>query len=364
MSCSETSTSSYRLLSSNEVLAFHIDEHTPNASLGFLAFEDLLFNVVWEKNELQIYDIIQSKFVKRLNFDVEGDQGVGQIFGFHVHNLDSIFLFGQVAPFVYLTDTSGVLKHRLRYEIPDGYTSAFVHPHYFVSPPVVKGEEMIVKTHVNGSYREFTNDLLSSSHLVYALNLKNGKVRLMNHLYPDDYLKGGLKHFEPSMAMGKDKVVYSLFGDHRLFYAASFEEELSSVEAASEYLDSNLKLLPTGGERLETMQYMNTSSRYDNLIYDSYRNLYYRFAYPSLDLTDINDIQRLRIAPGPFVIMVLDEELNVLGETYFEAGRYLPNNFFVHKDGLYISTNHPDNPENEEDEFKFELLEIRNELPN
>jgi hypothetical protein len=106
------------------------------------------------------------------------------------------------------------------------------------------------------------------------------------------------------------------------------------------------------------MQYMNTSSRYDNLIYDAYRNLYYRFAYPTLDLTDLNEIQRLRTSPGPFVIMVLDDELNVLGETYFEAGRYLPTNFFIHQDGLYISINHPDNPANEEDMFKFELLKV------
>ncbi|MCH7400544.1 DUF4221 family protein [Belliella kenyensis] len=364
ISCSETRTSSKRLFGTNEILTLDIDDYTPNASLGFIAHEDLLFNLVWERNELQIYDVEQKKLVKRLKYDIEGDKGVGQIFGYHVHNLDSIFLFGQVSPIVYLTDTSGIFKDSFQYEIPEGYTSAFIHPHYFVSPPVIEGDEMIVKTHINGSYREFTNDVLSSKHLVYAINLNTRKVRLMEHMYPADYLIGGLKQFESSMAFGKDKVVYSFFGDHRLFFASTFDDKLIAIEAASQYLDRRLKLFPLSGNRLETMQYINASSRYDNLIHDSFRNLYYRFAYPSIDLTDIDDILRLRVAPGPFIIMVLDEELNVLGETYFEAGKYLPSNFFVHKDGLYISTNHPDNPENEEDKFKFELLEIRNELPN
>lgn len=358
VSCSEKVEVTKSLKPSGQIFTIDIDERTPNASLGLAAFEDYLFNIVWEHNEIQIFDINQKKLAKRLNFDSEGDQGIGQLFGFHVHNLDSIYLFGQSLPMIYLTDTSGIVKQQLKYALPDGYSSAFVHPSYYVSPPIVSGGELLVKTHVQGNYREFTNERLSESHMVYAVNLTNGQVRFVNHLYPKDYLAEGLKHFEPSIAKGKDKIVYSLFGDHRLFFASSFDEELTSKAAPSQYLDARLKLFPSGGERLETMQYMSTSSRYDNLVYDPYRNLYYRFAYPTLDISDLNEIQRLRTAPGPFVIMVLDDELNLLGETYFEAGLYLPNNFFIHKDGLYLSINHPDNPENDEDMFKFELLTL------
>lgn len=356
--CSQKKQTEKKLEASGVVISLEIDEKTPNVSLGFSAFEGLLFNIIWERNEIQIYDIAKGDLVKNLNFENEGEQGVGDLFGFHVHNLDSIFLFGQSVPMIYLTDTSGIIKQRLRYVVPDGYSSAFVHPSYFLSQPIVSGDELLVKTHVNGNYREFTNELLSASHMVYSINLTNGNVRFINHLYPGDYLVEGLKHFESSMAKGKDKIVYSLFGDHRLFYASSFEEDLQSKDVSSQYLDARLKLFPSGGERLETMQYMNTSSRYDNLIYDPYRNLYYRFAYPTLNISELNEIQRLRTAPGPFVIMVLDDELNILGETYFEAGRYLPTNFFIHKDGLYLSINHPDHPENDEDMFKFELLRV------
>lgn len=358
ISCSKKEKSEILVESTNELISIPLDEKTSNSSLGFSTSGDFLFNIIWGNNSLQIYDINKRSLIKNLIFDFEGDQGIGQIFGFHVQSLDSIFLFGQVSPIIYLTDTTGIIKKTIRYEAPVGYTSAFVHPHYFFSPPIVIGDEMIVKTHVEGNYREFTNELLSASHMVYAINLTDGNVRFVNHRYPNDYLADGLKHFEPSMAKGKDKIVYSLFGDHRLFYASSFEEELKSTNAESQYLDARLKLFPSGGERLETMQYMNTSSRYDNLVYDPYRNLYYRFAYPTLDITDLNEIQRLRTSPGPFVIMVLDDELNVLGETFFEAGRYMPNNFFIHEDGLYVSINHPDNPENDEDMFKFELLKV------
>jgi len=62
----------------------------------------------------------------------------------------------------------------------------------------------------------------------------------------------------------------------------------------------------------------------------------------------------LRTAPGPFVIMVLDNDLNVIGESYFEKGIYLPSNFFINEEGLFISLNHPDNPENSEEYFRFQ----------
>lgn len=347
-----------RLEETGENFSIKLDDQTPNVSLGFSTFGDLLFNVVWEYNQIQIYDIQNGSLIKKLNFAIEGDQGVGQIFGFHIHNLDSIFLFGQVAPVIYLTDTSGIIKNKIEYEVPDGYSSAFVHPHYFVSAPKIRGNELIVKTHITGNYREVNNDQLSNKALGYSINLLSGKTNVLSHNYPDDYLINGLKHFEHSMAIGDGKVVYSFFGDHRLFFASSFEDAIQSKNAGSQYLDASLRLFPVDGERLETLQYMNTSSRYDNLIYDPFRNIYYRFAYPTLDISDQAEIQRLRIAPGPFVVMILDQELNVIGETYFSKGKYLPTNFFIHENGLFLSINHPDNPENKEDEFKFELLKV------
>lgn len=358
LGCNEKESNTYTLESTGEIISLELDNKTSNVSQGFSTYDDLLFNVVWETNQIQVYDINSKQLIKKLNFDIEGDQGVGEIFGFHIHNLDSIFLFGQNTSVIHLTDTTGTVKDRIKYKIPDGYTAAFVHPGYFISSPRLHSNEIMVKTHITGNYREVSNKDLKEKHMAFGINLETGDTRFMNHTYPHDYLAEGLKHFEASMAIGKDKIVYSLFGDHRLFFAESFDQNLQSKNVASEFLDERLKLFPLDGERMDTYHYLNTSSRYDNLVYDSYRDLYYRFAYPSIEVTDESELQRLRIAPGPFVIMILDNNLDILGETYFEKGKYMPNNFFIHKDGIYLSINHPDNPDNIEDEFKFELLKV------
>ena len=195
--------------------------------------------------------------------------------------------------------------------------------------------------------------------MTYGINLKTGAVRLVKHTYPNDYLNRGLKHFEPSMADGGDMVVYSLFGNHNLYFAPSFEDPLQSIEVRSTHLDESLPLFPLQGERFDTQKYLQGSSRYESIIYDPFREVYYRFAFPTYSFTNDEEIRVLRSEPRGFVVMTLDRELNIVADQYFEGGEYMPNNVFVGKKGLYISTSHPNNPNNQEDKMAFEIFELK-----
>lgn len=349
----------FKLENIGEKLTVLIDDNTPNVSMGLQYSQGYLFNVNWGNNEIQIYDIDTGLKVKGLKFEIEGDQGVGQLLGFHVHNLDSIFLFSQLDPVLVLTDTSGLVKNRIRYYQPEMYSPAFVHNSYFLSPPVLEGDDMYVKSHFQGNYREVTSEQLKANHMTFAINLQTGSVRFLKHTYPDDYLNSGLKHFEPSMAAGGDKVVYSLFGDHRLFFASSFEDPLQFIAVASTHLDETLPLFPLEGERFDTQKYLQGSSRYESIIYDPFKEVYYRFGFPTYTFESDEEIRNLRSEPRGFVIMTLDKDLNIIDDQYFEGGKYMPNNVFVGEKGLYISTSHPNNPENQEDKMVFEIFELK-----
>jgi hypothetical protein len=348
----------YAMKPSGKFLSLQLDANTPNVSMGLQFSDGFLFNVNWANNEIQMYDIESGLLIKSLVFDIEGDQGVGELFGFHVHTLDSIFLFSQLNAVLILTDTSGMVKNRIRYTQPDMYSPAFVHNSYFLSPPIIKGDEMYVKTHFQGNYREVTAEQLSANHMTYAINMKTGIVDFLKHTYPSDYLAKGLKHFEPSMATDGNKVVYSLFGDHRLFFAPSFNEPIQSVSTPSSHLDENLPLFPLQGERFDTQKYLQGSSRYESIIYDPFREVYYRFAFPTYTFESDEEVKSLRSEPRGFVIMTLDKDLNVIDDQYFEGGKYMPNNIFVGEKGLYLSTSHSNNPQNQEDKMVFEIFEL------
>lgn len=59
-----------------------------------------------------------------------------------------------------------------------------------------------------------------------------------------------------------------------------------------------------------------------------------------------------------FSIMILDKDLNVLGETLFPDNTYASNLLFVRADGLYISTSFIKNPTFSDDELCFRRFDL------
>ncbi|WP_194774740.1 DUF4221 family protein [Pararhodonellum marinum] len=337
-----------------------IDETTPDFSMGLQYFEsgqEMVFNINWTTNSLQMYDLENGELIKNIQFEREGDQGVGELMAFHVHTMDSIFLFPFGTSYFSLADTSGKVKKRFGYEAPENHTPGFVHNISYISPPIVKGNEIILKTRpaIVSNYNEMSNEMLAKSHLTFRLDLDSLKTTLLPQFYPADYLEKGTKRFDFSMVKEDGKLVYSFFGDHNLYWAENLEGPLKSIDGRSTFLNEALPLFPKGGPALESQKYSFASSRYENLLYDRYQEVYYRFAYPDLEVETEGEVRALRNNPGPFVVMVFDKELKLLGETYFEGGKYLPMNAFVGKKGLYLSTNNPDNPKNQEDKMGFEV---------
>ncbi|MFC4874531.1 DUF4221 family protein [Negadavirga shengliensis] len=352
------SSGNLQLINAEKNLALGIDEETPNFSYAGIRYfrgeKPWLFSLNEGKNEIQMFDLQEQKLHKRLQFEVEGDKGVGHVFGFHVHNLDSIFIFPQFKGEIFITDTSKSIKNKHTYSVPDFHTPAFVLPD---SPPVLQsGQRLVVRTRPEGNYNELKDEELSTRHLAYTINLNNGESGLLPHFYPKGYLAQGPRIFEFSMAASPQKTVYSFFADHRLYYSTSDTGELEEVYARSKYLPDDFANRPLSGTPLENMQYTFGSNRYSGIMYDPYREVFYRFCYPEVEIRDREEGMQLRGFPKKFSIMVLDKDLNILGETLFDKPHYVPHNAFVAEEGLYISINHPENPDNQEDYFAFALL--------
>jgi hypothetical protein len=341
-----------------------LNDKTSNISRGLQGYhhngKDYMFNINWAQNSLQMYDLSKGEKEKELFFNIEGDQAIGRIFGFHVHNFDSIFLFTQQDAEIVMIDTGNVIKHRIHYETPDIYSNAFVHNAYFISYPILIGDNLIVKSHLQGNYRQMTDQTLEQKPITYSINVNTSQVQLSSNKYPADYLNEGLKFYEYSMAGNLNKRVFSFFGDHRLFYVDA-DSSLQSKEVKSKYLDDKMPLFPMYGERENTYDYLLASDHYESILYDKFRNIYYRFAFPKQQYEGMEELTHLKEAANLFSVMVLDENLNILEEILFDEKRHLPNNVFVGKEGLYISTSHPDNPVNKEDKMVFDLLKVHNE---
>lgn len=363
--CTEKNTdeevSEKTLQNAENKLRIPIDDQTGNYSfgLGYLDGEKpFLFNIQHQRNEIQVYDLGKKELSKILKFEVEGSNGVGSLRGFHVHTADSIFLFTSQSGAIFLTDLDQSYLSRISFASPGGYSDPGSYPLPFNASPIIRSETMLSKTAFPGSFREIDERTLSDKYLSLELNLRTGDLGLSAHRYPIKYLAEGLRQPTYSMAASPEKVVYSFFADHNLYVASSAGDELKAVNAKSRFFPETFPTISKTAERKEVSMYVLASPRYEGLIYDPYREVFYRFCFPAIEVESEEELEQLRGFPKDFSIMILDRDLKVLGETRFKGYNYVTNNVFVAKEGLYMSVNHPDNYDNEEDFLSFVLYEL------
>lgn len=100
-------------------------------------------------------------------------------------------------------------------------------------------------------------------------------------------------------------------------------------------------------------------AKYWHLMYDKYRDVYYRFAEMPCELAD-NEDPYDNFAPRAreFSVIVLNKDFRIIGETKFPGNKYFYKMSFVGRDSLYISENNLANPEFDEDKLVFACFKL------
>ncbi|MGW8121200.1 DUF4221 family protein [Roseivirga echinicomitans] len=350
-------------------LKLPVDSTTSNIS-SYLAYyhnrlneSAYLVSVNTFMNELQFFDLTTGQQSFSLPIEMNGNKGIDAVSAVDVINLDSIIVFPSQGNNIYIIDSSNQKFTNIDYQASLGYSNASPSMLFFSSNPYLEDQKLYVKTLFETNFRTISNTALSEIHLGYSVDLITGQVIDLPHFYPPDYFAEGMKHFDFSASITENGFVYSFFGDHDLYFSNNQDEKLRKVYGKSKYLDEDLPLFPADGDRLDRAMYLSIMDHYGNLIYDRYREVYYRFCYPSLEKSQINEMKEVLDNlqnPRQFSIQIFDRELNIVGETLFERNKkYLPKNAFVGKERLYISTKHSENEENEENEFSFDLFKMK-----
>ena len=70
-------------------------------------------------------------------------------------------------------------------------------------------------------------------------------------------------------------------------------------------------------------------------------------------------MQILHNGKKEFSIIILDEDLNIVGETKFPPFTYVPHICFIRKDGLYISASHFMREDYSDDWLRFQKFELQ-----
>ena len=152
------------------------------------------------------------------------------------------------------------------------------------------------------------------------------------------------------------RFVYSFAYKENVYVTTPAHDSVQQVPVKTEAF-GQVKLMDEMGSTLDDM--FNTAT-YGPILYDEYRDVFYRIVYPPIKKEEGDDPMLLRMYGSKnFNIIITDHDFRILGEVHFPDNTYNPRVMLVCPEGLYISESHPLNESYSDDELKLRLFTLK-----
>ncbi len=154
-----------------------------------------------------------------------------------------------------------------------------------------------------------------------------------------------------------DSILVSPYNDHRIWVISKKSGELlNRLEVKAPLVNQFhiIKGLPSGDQGIiEELE----SDRYELLLYDQFRAVFYRFYFVGIDVNDFEVHYRELYSNRPKIgLLVLDTNLKIIGNHLFDTHQIEPWNYFVGRKGLYVSTNNPNRDDFDENYLRYDII--------
>jgi len=154
------------------------------------------------------------------------------------------------------------------------------------------------------------------------------------------------------------RFIYSFHYDENIYVATPEHDSIRKVSVKSKYFDK----VQLPDELTASPEDFCVNAWYNNLLYDPYREVYYRIAYPPSTLDKgVRPMELVQFGRKNFSIIILDKDFRILGETLFPDNTYNPKIMLIRLEGLYISDSHYLNPRFNDDILSFRKFELKEE---
>ena len=294
------------------------------------------------KNAIYFYNYDDTAYVNRIAYNKEGPNAILRVSGYYIKNADSIYIYNMPMVQVELADAQGKVKAHIPLtgasKEPDWPN---YYPQYLLSTVtsfipidstlILTGQSMLSVPAENMERFKF------SAYINTATNQVD-----FRHTYPKEIYgnnanwEGGLPTQVFSTLSPNKELVFSFPASHNLYLTRWDEDATQTVYGGSNVartihsIDySDVKKTP---DELVIENYMK-EDMYGAILYDPYRNVYYRFLLKGLPDATIKTVKEEK----PIVVILMDEHFHYMGETNLGTGKeWNWTNAFVTQEGLNI----------------------------
>jgi hypothetical protein len=292
-------------------------------------------------HSIDFFDINEKRVLSQLILSKEGPESVQRVEGIYYHNMDSIFLLDENSLSIF--NSIGKLKRRIKINFASDNTA------FFSSNNFTAGNEtnnlMFDKIHgcVYSQNLDFQTSQCSSKHfdrsVLGKINLKDSTVELLPIYYSKLYHENFYGFYDtPKFSMiNETQIVYNFPIESSVYVYDLKEGHSMSFGGESKFTSSVVSSLPWKSckDVDAKMQHFVENVRFEKVIYDPFRDLFYRFHYGdakgrNADGTFMNPNQKSQL------LTVFSKSYSVLLEMEINDRRYIIPNSFVGPEGLYL----------------------------
>ncbi|HET8861101.1 DUF4221 family protein [Marivirga sp.] len=287
-----------------------------------------------------LYNLETGELEKKLKLDREGPNGVGHLTIFdHAYLSDSLLLYNTWDANLYILDYQGNLLSKN--EILDfSKNSNSVSPEPATMKPIRKvGDYVFIPCSINQYLTDYSNQ-----NSVIRYNLKTQETDYMINL-PDNYNQGywgATFKYKISFDMYGSDLISSFPIDNFIYRYNSAGKYLNKYYVGSKFIkefEPFKEDINYGVEKDHSVpnqqqgDYSWSNSDYNAVIYDEFRDLFYRVAYIRPKKAELEAGRSIT----NFSIMILTSNFEKVGEQYFDGLKYHPTMILVSKQGLLMA---------------------------
>ena len=351
----------YAIKATGVVKSFEIDSEVKYNAFYLYTFcdksgKEYLSFLNYRTNQLYFYDWNTERFLHKIDLDTEGPNGVAQVSGYYIKDFDNIYVSSYAHNGLIKVDTTGQVLQKIPYgKTDDGYIvlpSYVPSPHPYVAPVIIKNKFHITQQAV-ARFHDMEKTPVTVA--IDTISHRNEALPLTYNILTKKEQEAEDTQF--SRIFDGSHFIYSFYVSDHILVTSEDHSDVQKVPVRSRYVDDATDKVP---DNERGPQLYLELARYGDLIYDPYREVYYRFAYPAVSLErDINWWGKAVYGRKKFSVIILDKDFQIIGETLFPEDIYNSFVFFVHKDGLYISRDYQVGLGNQSDDYMtFELFKI------
>ena len=362
-------------LISGDTLVLLLDANTFYDCKAMFQFEDNDKEYLFFQNDrhrgkprILIFDIKEQNVFKTIPLYEEGPNAISVIFGGWPVDMNHFIVTTHSFYCYWVNDKGNILK-KIQLWDWDGKDIKTLYKDYclstfssYYSAPAILQDSILYFKQAGVGYPRKPEDWKNISMFAYA-NLNTGKMAKTELRFPSIFSREEIrttKSYDPDFSYaytGRD-VAMSFYQYDSIFVSSDFKH-LRAYNAKSRYFPSiRPQLYNAYKDLLVWLQEEYLKPQYHHLLYDKYRDVFYRFALQPYQFP--KGKSPMGEASGQeFSIIVLNNKYEIIGETRFPGNTYHYRMCFVGKKGLYLSLNNQENPCFDEDKLMFRCFTLQ-----